>query len=226
MTRPYITYNGKTSSSFGLIVTKIERPAPKKRIVRTQIPYSDYTPDFSRITGRYIYDRRVIRYTFACKSSTEAAQKALIDSVEAWLSEAPAGSLTDSLEPEYYYADCTCDSLDITYISPTAAKITATFTASPYRQSVTTQEQSYTVLPTSSAFTFTLTGTKPLRPFFTSAANEPIYLEYASTRYIIPSNVVRYQITPIIFAPGSNSFSALTHVSSATLKIECIEEVI
>lgn len=226
MTRPYITYNGKTSSSFGLIVTKIERPAPKKRIVRTQIPYSNYTPDFSRITGRYTYDRRVLKYTFACKASTEALHKALVESVEEWLSEAPAGSMVESLDTSYYYADCICDSLDITYISPTSAKITANFTALPYRRSVTTQEQSYSVLPTSTTFTFSLTGTKSLRPFFTSTANENIYIEYANTEYIVPPNVVRYQITPIMFTPGSNTFSANTNISPTTLKVECIEEVI
>lgn len=226
MTRPYITYNGKTSSSFGLTVTKIERPAPQKRLVRTEIPYSNYTPDFSRITGRYIYKRRVLKYQFACEASTETLLAALLESVEEWLSEAPSGDLTESLNTDFYYADCTCDSLDVVYISPTAAKITASFTAYPYRRSAATQEQSFSVVPTMTAFTYTLSGTKPLRPFFTSTASERIYFKYSDTVYLIPPNVTRYQLTPVVFVPGSNSFQARTTVSPTTLKVECINEVI
>ena len=221
-----ITFNGKTSASFGLTVTKIERPAPKKCIVRQKIPYSNYDPDFSRITGSYTYERRTLKYQFVCKAASEKLLADLISEVEEWLLEAPAGILTESIDSAYYYADCTCDDVTSAYISPTAARITATLTAYPYRRSFAKQEQNFIINPTSTIFTFSLSGTKPMRPLFTSSANEIIYVNWGSARYIIPPNVVQYQISRIVFSPGNNTFSARTTESPATLKIECIEEVI
>lgn len=222
-----ITYNGKTSESFGLIVTKIERPAPKKRLVRTKIPYSNYTPDFSRLTGRYTYDRRQLKYTFACKAASEAELSALISGVEEWLSEAPSGSLTESVDATFCYVDCTCDDISVEYISPRAAKIVALFTAYPYRRSAETQAQTYSVLPQSQDFTYTLTGSRPMRPLFTSMADEIINIDFGDDIwFLIPPLAVRYQLTPIIFSVGNNAFSAHLSMQPSTLKIECIDEVI
>lgn len=222
--RPYITFNGHNSSEFGLIVTDIQRPTPKKRIMRLKLPFSNADIDFSQVAGQYTYDRRELIYTFVCKTSSEQAMIELISELAAWLLGAPSGVLSESLDPDHYYFDATCDALDPKYISPTVAELKAHFTAYPFRRSTTAQSFTYSLTPTSTQYTLTLAGTKALRPLF--AAEESMYFLFGGYQYLIPDGAQRYQLTRAMLLPGENTFNAWARSQSETITIDCIDEVI
>ncbi len=215
-----ITYNERNSGSFGLILTDVEKPAPKKQIVREKIPFSNRQPDFSRVLGKYTYQRRTLKYTFACKAPSEKLLTDLISDVSEWLSEAPAGDLKESSDPSYRYAECTCDEIGVSYISPRAAKIEAVFTCYPYKISEYTHPAYYAASASFAAETYVSSIGKDTVPLFTCAAS--CQISYNDIIYTIPANSRRHMITDIVFRRGGNEFRLR---GSGELMIECLEEV-
>lgn len=219
--RPSIIFNGHNSADdFDLIITDIKHYPPEKQLVRASIPFSNHPPDFSRITGKYTYNRRKIEYTFLVSAATAEELEAKIDEVNNWLYEAPPQALFENTLPNWYFDEASCDNIEPEYISALSATLKATFTAYPFKRSVYSRPQSYSATSTLTEQNYLLT-LDSCTPVFTT--NTACQVLWNNEYYTIPANSVRHRITDICFSRGSNTFSIS---GSGQLIIECIKEAI
>lgn len=140
-----IKFGGSWSlEDFGVLIgqgtdtnTAIE-PA-KPRILRETVPFMDGSYDYSRMSGKLIYDDRTLRYTFIISGHTRADVEEKARQLDNWL-----GSVTDTelYDTDYRHWKFTGVAYmgmgDMTFYSSNEnkAQITAEFTAAPYMRSI------------------------------------------------------------------------------------------
>ena len=140
-----IKFGGKWSlEDFGVLIgqstdtnTAIE-PA-KPRILRETVPFMDGSYDYSRMSGKLIYDDRTLRYTFIISGHTRSDVVEKARQLDNWLGEVTDTELYDT---DYSYWKFTGVAYmgmgDLTFYSlnENKAQITAEFTAAPYMRSI------------------------------------------------------------------------------------------
>lgn len=221
MDRPWIYFSGLHSvNDLGLVITDIKRVKGKKKRATCEVPFSNHTPDFSRVNGKYAYGERTDTYTFVVKASTPQELEKKLGAVNEWL-EAPRGDMRDSCFLDMHFRDSMCVSVDVAYISPIYAKVTAKFNSYPYHILDYTRPAYYTLTTTMAEHTYELPVNKEIIPCFTPSQHCGVL--YGGVYYDVPAGVERYQISDIKFTQGVNSFSL---IGDGELTIECIEEVL
>ena len=81
-----ITYRGRHSREFGLVVKTRTRPAaPPVRVVEETIPYRDGSLDYSGQAGRLFYDDKILELDFTAPGRELSETNRLVAAVVSWL---------------------------------------------------------------------------------------------------------------------------------------------
>ena len=81
-----VTYNGVSSDTLGVTVSKVEIGKSKARMIFEKLPYVDMPLNLSRADGTLHFEPTEIKLTFLVKESTTADMYAKISAVKTWLS--------------------------------------------------------------------------------------------------------------------------------------------
>lgn len=136
-----INFGGRWSlEDFGLFIgqetdtdTRIERARP--RIIRESIPFMDGSYDYSRISGKLIYDDRTLRYTFIISGHSRTEIEDKVRQLDNWLGETEDTDLYDTDFPHWMFTNVAYLGIgELTFYSANEckARVTAEFTAAPY----------------------------------------------------------------------------------------------
>ncbi len=119
--------------AFHAVISSREKPIPAKQLVEERVPYSNVSYDFSCLTGRQIYEDRVLKYVLTFTAPTRAALIRKKDAIVNWL-YAPMQriALHDDEEPGYHYL-AKCTRIEKPEITGGVCRLTVTFTAYPLR---------------------------------------------------------------------------------------------
>lgn len=143
-----IRFNGRYSMlDFGVYIgsevdTDTRREKAKPRIIRETIPFMNGSYDFSKLSGKTIYDDRKLYYTLIISETTKELVAEKADKIDEWLSS-DADELYDSEYPGWKFVGVIYEGMsEIQYYSynETKGKVTVEFTASPYLRSRSGQE--------------------------------------------------------------------------------------
>lgn len=131
-----VTLGGGRSNDLGLIVAKdgIDISQPERVKTMVTIPYMDGAYDFSFLGGKPVYKCRTVKITFVLTGAdTNELYRRKCKAVE-WLSSVQSGELYISCL-DYHFIKAVLTAASFDFISPTAGRLTATFTAYPYMRS-------------------------------------------------------------------------------------------
>lgn len=138
-----ITINGKHSyTDYGLYLADRNITLPERQPVRVTIPYMSGYYDFSALYGGPYYGSRTLTYTFDLLADTPETVEALVNTLVSWAMTAQESKIYDDYDPGYYFVG----SYDSAKFTPDSdlpeygGTLELTFTAQPYRYSVTTGE--------------------------------------------------------------------------------------
>lgn len=137
-----ITFNGKNSlTNFNILITKNTKVHDTKpRTPSVKLPYRQGRVRAGRASGVLMFDERILTYEFKIIEDTPQALRTKIAQVEAWLYSHDTDRIVDNFEAGYYFDDCECTNIKVTNKSEgylNMAYLTATFTAYPFRRSLT-----------------------------------------------------------------------------------------
>ena len=83
-----VTFNGVSSDTLGVTVSKVEIGKSKARTIFEKLPYVDMPLNLSRADGTLHFEPLEIKLTFLVKESTTTDMYAKISAVKTWLSSA------------------------------------------------------------------------------------------------------------------------------------------
>lgn len=140
-----IKFGGKWSlEDFGVLIgqgtdtnTAVE-PA-KPRILRETVPFMDGSYDYSRMSGKLVYDDRTLRYTFIISGHTRSDVVEKARQLDNWLGEVTDTELYDTDYSRWKFTGVAYMGMgDLTFYSSNEnkAQITVEFTAAPYMRSI------------------------------------------------------------------------------------------
>lgn len=140
-----IKFGGKWSlEDFGLLIgqgtdTNTAVELAKPRILRETVPFMDGSYDYSRMSGKLIYDDRVLRYTFIISGRTRSDVEEKARQLDNWLGSVTDTELYDTDYSHWKFTGVAYMGMgDLTFYSSNEnkAQITAEFTAAPYMRSI------------------------------------------------------------------------------------------
>ena len=140
-----IKFGGKWSlEDFGVLIgqgtdTNTAVELAKPRILRETVPFMDGSYDYSRMSGKLVYDDRTLRYTFIISGHTRADVEEKARQLDNWLGEVTDTELYDTDYSHWKFTGVAYMGMgDLTFYSSNEnkAQITAEFTAAPYMRSL------------------------------------------------------------------------------------------
>lgn len=217
-----IKFGGKWSlEDFGVLIgqesdtnTRIEYAKP--RVLRETVPFRDGSYDYSRMSGKLVYDDRTLRYTFIISGHTRTDVEEKVRQLDNWLGDSCDTELYDTDFQLWKFTGVSYLGMgDLTYYSSNEnrAQVTAEFIAAPYMRSLSGK------LIDCLDFTPDAAATRYLFSIFRPSQATPVY--YFLSRMAgygsggIPSGYVSYDevshsgsviaATPRVTFPVSNS---------------------
>lgn len=140
-----IKFGGKWSlEDFGVLIgqgtdTNTAVELAKPRILREAVPFMDGSYDYSRMSGKLIYDDRALRYTFIISGRTRSDVEEKARQLDNWLGSVTDTELYDTDYSHWKFTGVAYMGMgDLTFYSSNEnkAQITAEFTAAPYMRSI------------------------------------------------------------------------------------------
>lgn len=129
-----LTYNGISTDTLDVTVSKAEYGKTEPRTIFEKLPYRDMPLDLSRADGgKLYYEPLEVKITLIAKEDTPEELAEKISAVKAWLFSAGTNELTDSSRGGWRITDATClqSSVKVLNMQNTHALITATMQANP-----------------------------------------------------------------------------------------------
>lgn len=120
---------------YGAVMTVHDVGYPKEIKITERVPYSNKVYDFSYLYGQKVYEERTLVYELSISEQGVHNRQKLrfrANEIVQWLRDFNGKTkVIDTYTPEYhFFAECT-DTVVVYEVG--VARITATFTASPYR---------------------------------------------------------------------------------------------
>lgn len=140
-----IKFGGKWSlEDFGVLIgqgtdTNTAVELAKPRILREAVPFMDGSYDYSRMSGKLVYDDRTLRYTFIISGHTRSDIVEKVRQLDNWLGSVTDTELYDTDYSHWKFTGVAYMGMgDLTFYSlnENKAQITAEFTAAPYMRSL------------------------------------------------------------------------------------------
>ena len=194
--------------------------APKKKVIKETVPFSNETYDFSAINGEVYWEERELEYVLEMTASSPEELEEKKRSLSAWLMNVFEAEIHDPFIPDYHFYGTFSDISYADEVEKTTA--TVLFSAYPYMRS--NSKRSYTVaLTTESDTVVTVYNNSSHRVSPTFISNVPLVIKVGDVSYSIPDG----EITDLSFTfeRGINTVSARSTSGTGSLKIEFYEEV-
>lgn len=140
-----IKFGGKWSlEDFGVLIgqgtdTNTAVELAKPRILRETVPFMDGSYDYSRMSGKLVYDDRTLRYTFIISGHTRSDVVEKARQLDNWLGSVTDTELYDTDYSHWKFTGVAYMGMgDLTFYSSNEnkAQITAEFTVAPYMHSI------------------------------------------------------------------------------------------
>lgn len=213
---------GSTSSYDDFEASVKERTigAPKKKIIKETVPFSNETHDFSAINGEIYWEERPLKYVFEIMANTPEQLEEKKQPFLAWVMNVINEEIHDPFISDYHFMG-TFDDIDINDSEIEKSTITVTFTAYPYMISNAKRMGIFKLTDTETVINITNNSCHRITPTFTSDV-EYIVMK-GNSSYAIPAGELTSAV--FMFAPGMNTLKILSRGESGTLKIEFYEEV-
>lgn len=194
--------------------------APKKKVIKETVPFSNETHDFSAINGEVYWEERPLKYVFEIIANTPEELEEKKQPFLTWVMNVSDAEIHDPFITDYHFKG-TFDDIDINDSEIEKSTITVTFTAYPYMISNTKRTGIYNLTETETVINITNNSSHRITPTFISDV-EYIVIK-GNSSYAIPAGELTSAV--FMFAPGMNTLKIRSTGESGTLKIEFYEEV-
>ncbi len=213
---------GSTAShdDFEASVKERKISAPKKKIIKETVPFSNETHDFSAINGEIYWEERELEYVFEILANSPEELEEKKQPFLAWVMNVSGEEIHDPFITDYHFKG-TFNEIDIDDSEIEKSTITVKFTAYPYMISNTKRTAIYNLAETETVVNITNNSSHRITPTFTSDV-EYIVVK-GSSSYALPAGEMTSSV--FMFAPGMNTLKIRSTGESGTLKIEFYEEV-
>lgn len=194
--------------------------APKKKIIKETVPFSNETHDFSAINGEIYWEERTLKYVFEIMANTPEELEEKKQPFLAWVMNVNNEEIHDPFIADYHFKG-TFNDIDIDDSEIEKSTITVTFTAYPYMISDTKRMGIYKLTETEAVINITNNSSHRITPTFISDVEYTVVK--GSSSYALPAGELTSAV--FMFAPGMNTLKIRSTGKSGTLKIEFYEEV-
>lgn len=194
--------------------------APKKKIIKETVPFSNETYDFSAINGEIYWEERTLKYVFEIIANTPEELEEKKQPFLAWVMNTNNAEIHDPFIENYHFKG-TFNDIDINDSEIEKSTITVTFTAYPYMISDAKRIGIYQLTETETVINITNNSCHRITPTFISD------VEYIVIRGGSSFALQAGELTSAVFmfTPGMNTLKIRSTGGSGTLKIEFYEEV-
>lgn len=194
--------------------------APKKKIIKETVPFSNETHDFSAINGEIYWEERPLKYVFEIMANTPEELEEKKQPFLEWVMNVDNEEIHDPFITDYHFKG-TFNDIDIDDSEIEKSTITVMFTAYPYMISNVKRLGIFNLTETETVINITNNSSHRITPTFTSDV-EYIVVKGASSFALAAGELTS---GVFIFAPGINTLKVRSTGESGTLKIEFYEEV-
>lgn len=195
--------------------------APKKKIIKETVPFSNETYDFSEINGEIYWEERTLKYVFEIMANSPEELEEKKQPFLSWVMNVSNEEIHDPFITEYHFIG-TFNDIEINDSEIEKSTITVTFTAYPYMLSNTKRMGIYYLSEHEQVITIINNSSHRITPTFISDVEFRVVK--GNTSYAIPEGEITD--TKFMLAPGMNTLKISCPVDCiGTLKIEFHEEV-
>jgi len=133
ITTGIIMENHHSYRDFHAFLSKAEIGYPKEIKIKERVPYSSRVYDFSHLYGEKCYEERTLKFEFMLNDWGGIVLHYHVSEFVHWLQNGKGKKeLIYTKTPEYHFM-AECSEVVVEYQISSVAKITATFTADPFR---------------------------------------------------------------------------------------------
>ena len=195
--------------------------APKKKIIKETVPFSNETYDFSAINGEIYWEERTLKYVFEIMANTPEELEEKKQPFLAWVMNVNSEEIHDPFITDYHFIG-TFNDIEIDDSEIEKSTITVTFTAYPYMISDTKRRSVYYLSETEKVINVANNSSHRITPTF--ICDVECRVVKGNSSYVIPVGEIKD--ARFMLAPGMNTLKISCPVDEiGTLEIEFYEEV-
>lgn len=194
--------------------------APKKKVIKETVPFSNETYDFSAINGEAYWEERSLEYILEMTASSPEELEEKKRELSAWLMNVAEAEIHDPFITDFHFYG-TFESISY---EDEVEKTTATvqFSAYPYMRS--NSKRAYTAaLTTGNEVGVTIYNNSSHRVSPTFISDVPFVIKSGDVSFSVPDGEITD--SSFMLERGSNAVSVRSTSGSGTLRIEFYEEV-
>ena len=194
--------------------------APKKKIIKETVPYSNLVYDFSSIDGEAYWNERTLEYTFEITAKTPLELEEKKRPFLEWIMNIANADIYDPHIEDFHFVG-TFEDISIDDSEIEKATITVTFSAYPYMIANTKRTGIYSITSVEKVVHITTNSSHRVTPTF-----------YCDIDYSVEVGDAKYSVTAgeltddnIKLSQGINAIKVASIGGTGILKIEFLEEV-
>lgn len=215
-----IIENVKSYDDFSASVRDRKINAPKKKIIKETVPFSNQTYDFSGINGKIYWEERTLEYVLEMVEMTPEELEERKISLKKWLMNVIDGKLYDPFIKDYHFIATFSDIDFEDEVEKTT--VTVTFTAYPYM--IANEKKVYeTSISTSGKVSLDVVNASSHRLTPTIISDITVTFQIGGTTYSMAASEVTDD--SIKLESGTNTIIVQPAEASGTFKVEFYEEV-
>lgn len=197
--------------------------APKKKVIKETVPFSNITYDFSKINGELYWEERALEYIFEIIARTPQEMESKKAAFSAWVMNVMGESIYDPYEPDWHYLG-TFD--DIAYDDDETSEkttVTVTFSAYPYKIANNQTAYAFTIPANGETMVTVLNGSSHrITPVLTT--DKALTIQKSNVEYTLAAG--KYEDDTFRLEPGASILTVTNNTGSAcTFQVEFYEEV-
>lgn len=202
-------------------VMKRSISAPKKKVIKDTVPFSNVTYDFSAIDGEIYWEERNLDYIFEITADTPEELEELKTNFQTWIMNVMSEKLYDPFIKDYHFLATFSDISFDDDEGMEKTTVTVKFTAHPYK--IANDKKVYTVNVTAEETILKVENKSAHRITPTLISDVPVTIKIGNENFQMGAATVAEERLKI--GTGSNEISVTATNANGTFTIEFVEEV-
>ena len=202
-------------------VMKRSISAPKKKVIKDTVPFSNLTYDFSAIDGEIYWEERNLDYIFEITADTPEELEELKTNFQTWIMNVISEKLYDPFIRDYHFLATYSDSSFDDDEGMEKTTVTVKFTAYPYK--IANDKKVYTVNVTTEETVLRVENKSAHRITPVLISDVPVTIKIGNENFQMGAATVKEERLKI--GSGSNEISVTATNANGTFTIEFAEEV-
>lgn len=202
-------------------VMKRSISAPKKKVIKDTVPFSNVTYDFSAIDGEIYWEERNLDYIFEITADTPEELEELKTNFQTWIMNVMSEKLYDPFIKDYHFLATFSDISFDDDEGMEKTTVTVKFTAYPYK--IANDKKVYTVNVTAEETILKVENKSAHRITPTLISDVPVTIKIGNENFQMGAATVAEERLKI--GTGSNEISVTATNANGTFTIEFVEEV-